>query len=182
MWNSLLQKARIVHRKIASVLYLFFFFIAITGIMLAWKSIFTTKIYEDKSIQPGNDITKWMALPVLEKKAVNALNEKVNRKFKTAENLQLKMAKGYISFAFKDNYNVQLDGATGNIILIEKKYGSLIQDIHDGAIIGDVLHVKSGLSKTVYSVIMGCSLLLLTISGFYLWFKPKQLKKNKAIH
>ena len=72
-----------------------------------------------------------------------------------------------------------MDGATGSPILIEKKYGSLIQDIHDGGIIDEWIGNKSAASKKIYTSILGLAFLLLTITGFYLWFKPKMIKQQK---
>jgi hypothetical protein len=179
---SLLSTFRQWHRKIASVLFIFFFFISITGVLLGWKYLFTKTIFDNKEIKAESKLNKWMPIDSLETKAVIFLNEKTNNHFEHAENIQLKPAKGYINFSFKNNYNIQVDGATGNVIHIEQKNGGIIQDIHDGAIVGDWFGFKSANSKTIYSTIMGLALLFLTISGFYLWWKPKQLKqlKNKS--
>lgn len=179
MAKSLLLRSRVWHRKIASVLFIFFFIILITGIMLAWKYVFTKTIYDDPKIKAETSLRKWLSLDSLETLAVVSLNEKASQKFKSAENIQLKPDKGYINFSFKNNYNIQVDGATGAPIHIEQKNGSFIQDIHDGAIVGDWFNLKSGLSKTIYSTLMGFALLFLTLSGFYLWWKPKQIKQSK---
>ncbi|MEI7473075.1 MAG: PepSY domain-containing protein [Chitinophagaceae bacterium] len=179
MAKSLLLQSRLWHRKIASVLFVFFLFISITAIMLAWKAVFTNVIFDNKKITGDTNFQKWLPLDSLELIAVNSINEKTNNKFKHAESIQLKPAKGYINFTFKNNLNIQVDGATGNTIHIEQKNGSLIQDIHDGAIVDGWVTNKWGLSKKIYSTIMGLALLLLTISGFWMWYKPKQIKQSK---
>ena len=179
MAKSLLQVFRQWHRKIASVLFIFFFIISITGIMLGWKYLFTKTIFDNKNIKAETALNKWLPLDTLEAMATASINTKTKNSFKQAENIQLKPSKGYINFSFKNNYNIQVDGATGAPIHIEQKNGSFIQDIHDGALVGDWFNLKSGLTKTIYSTIMGLSLLFLTISGFYLWWKPKQIKQSK---
>jgi hypothetical protein len=63
--------------------------------------------------------------------------------------------------------------------LIEKKYGGIIQDIHDGAILDNWISNKLSGFKKGYSLIMGISLLTLTITGTYMWYKPKMIKKNR---
>jgi hypothetical protein len=147
--------------------------------MLGWKSIFTSTIFENKKIKPVVAIKNWLALDSLETLATVSLKEKIKGDFAHAERIDLRPAKGYISFAYRHNYNVQVDGATGSTILIEQKNGSLIQDIHDGAIVDGWLGNNSGLSKKIYTSIIGLALLILTISGFYLWYKPRLIKRSK---
>jgi uncharacterized iron-regulated membrane protein len=179
MGKSILNTSRRWHRRIASFLFIFFFFIAITGVMLGWKYLFTTTIFDNKKIKAETSLHKWLPLDSLETLASKELYEKTNNKFEQAENIQLRPSKGYINFIFKRNYSIQVDGASGAPIHIEQKNGSIIQDIHDGAIIGGWFNLRSGLSKTVYATIMGLALLFLTVSGFYLWWKPRQVKKSK---
>jgi len=179
MEKSLLVNSRLLHRKIASLLFIFFFFISITGALLGWKSIFTETIFENKEIKAEKSINKWMPLDSLETLAIVALKEKTNGKFEHAKNIQIRPSKGYINFSFDNNYAIQIDGATGKTIRIEQKNSEFIQDLHDGALIDDLLNSKLGLSKKIYTTIMGLALLLLTLSGFWMWFKPKQIKKLK---
>jgi hypothetical protein len=147
--------------------------------MLGWKYLFTKTIYDDGEVRVETSLNKWLPLDSLELMASFVLNERTHNDFKHAESIQLRPGKGYINFIFKKNYNIQVDGGTGKAIHIEQKNGGIIQDIHDGAIVGGWLSLKSGLSKTVYSTIMGLALLFLTISGFYLWWKPRKIKQSK---
>jgi hypothetical protein len=182
MAKSLLLNSRLWHRKIASVLFIFFFLVSVTGTLLGWKFLFTKTIFDNKNIKPETSIKKWLPLDSLETFATNFLNEKTKSQFDHAENIQLKPAKGYINFLFKNNYSIQVDGETGAAIHIEQKNGSFIQDIHDGAIVGDWFGFKTGTAKTIYSTIMGLALLFLTLSGFWMWWKPRQIKKSKSIN
>jgi acid phosphatase type 7 len=179
MTASTLQTSRLWHRRIASLLFIFFFFIAVTGVMLGFKSAFTKIIFDNKQVKATLSMRDWLPLDSLEYIAAAVLNEKTANAFVHAESIQLKPAKAYISFMFKNNFSIQVDGATGAAIHIEQKNGGLIQDIHDGAVLGDWLSLKPGLSKTVYSTVMGLSLFFLTLSGFYLWYKPRRLKLAK---
>jgi len=157
MSKSLLTNFHAWHRKLASILFIFFFFVSVTAIMLAWKSFFTTIIFDNQSIKPSTSLQKWLPMDSLEIIAIAALNEQTNNNFKSVETIQLKPAKGYISFFFKHNYSIQVDGATGAAIHIEQKNGSLIQDIHDGAIVDEWFSSKLGVTKKIYSTIMGLS-------------------------
>jgi uncharacterized iron-regulated membrane protein len=179
MSKSFLQIFRKWHRKIASILFVFFFFIGFTGCLLAFKSAFTSTIFENSTANSEVQFAQILPLDSLEKTAILVLNEKANTKFKKSEKVEVKMAKGTVVFYFKDAYSVQLNGATSAPILIEKKFGGIIQDIHDGAILDSWITNKSSAFKKVYSMIMGFALLLLTITGTYLWYKPNLIKKNR---
>ncbi len=181
MSSSLLMRFRLWHRKLAPALFLFFITISITGILLGWKSMFNTMVFENKSIKPNLNRQTWLPLDALAKKATEVLTEKTKETFIEPERIELRPAKGSINFMFKKNYFVQLDGATGSCIQIEQKNGSLIQDIHDGAIFGNLFANDMGWSKKVYSTFLGLAFLAMIITGFYLWYKPRQLnlQKNK---
>ena len=180
MSKSLLQQFRSFHRKIASVLFIFFLCISITAILLGWKAAFTKTIFENKKQIVSTTFKQWLPIDSLELLATAFLNEKTNNHFIHSERVEVRLAKGYINFGFKNNFNIQLDGATGQPVLIEQKNGGLIQDIHDGAFVDGLVGSKSGLSKKIYSSIMGLALLMLTLTGIYLWLKPKQIKKQKT--
>jgi len=176
---SLLQNFRSLHKKFASVLFVFFFLIGLTGSLLSFKSAFTKVVFENKEISGETKLSSILPLDSLEKIATITLNEKAHTKFKKSEKVEIKIAKGTVLFYYKDAYSIQLNGASGAPILIEKKFGGIIQDIHDGAILDSLFTNKLSLSKKVYSIIMGLSLLLLTITGTYMWYKPKMIKKNR---
>lgn len=180
MSKSLLQNLRLLHRKLASVVFIFFFIISVTAIMLGWKSLFTKVIFDNKQITPSIILQNWLPIDSLEKIATLSINEKTKNHFEHAEKIELRPSKGYINFAFKKNYYIQVDGATAGIIHLEQKNGGLIQEIHDGAIIDGWFTNKFGLSKKIYTTTLGFALLFLTISGFYLWWKPKQIKLSKS--
>lgn len=179
MATSILQSFRIWHRKISSVLVLFFFLIALTGLLLGWKSAFIKTVYDDPQVKTEKDYHQWLPLDTLEKMAVRFINEKTAQSFLSAESIQLRPAKGYISFLFKQNYSVQLDGRTGKPVHAEQKNSGWIQDLHDGALLDQVFSVKNAIFRKSYSTIMALALLVLTITGFYLWYIPNKRKKEK---
>ena len=180
MSKSLLNSFRNLHRKFASVLFVFFFFIGVTGSLLAFKSYFTKTIFENKEVKAEGSLAQFLPLDSLEKAAVASINEKAGTSFKKSEKVEIKISKGTVLFYFKDAYSIQVNGENGLPLLIEKKYGGIIQDIHDGAILDSWITNKVSGFKKGYSLIMGLSLLLLTMTGTYLWYKPKMIKKNRS--
>jgi uncharacterized iron-regulated membrane protein len=179
--NQLLRTSRTWHRKVASVLNLFFFFIACTAILLAFKDSFVTKIYKSDAKQKANtSVAEWLPLDSLKSIATVAFAQKVpNEKNAKATNMNAVFDKGYVRFTFAKIYNVQVNAATGELQNVEKKAPDWILKLHDGEIVSDFFGLKNIPSKTIYTTMMGLALLFLTLSGFWMWFRPKQIRKSK---
>jgi len=85
-----------------------------------------------------------------------------------------------IKFVFADDYwEVQLDGATGEVLLVARRRSDFIENIHDGTILDVIFNTKNDQLKLSYTTIMGLALMMLTISGFWLWYGPKKMRKEK---
>jgi hypothetical protein len=147
--------------------------------MLGWKTLFTRTLYEDRSGKPSADIREWLPLDSLERAAVFALRSRLDKEAGHAQRIELRPGKGYIYFYFNDNYNVQVEGHTGKPLLIEQKQATWVQDLHDGALLDGWLGIRSGVAKKTYSSITGLALLFLTVSGFYLWYKPGSIRRSR---
>ena len=180
MAKSLLQNFRNLHKQFASVLFVFFFLIGLTGSLLAFKSVFSKTIYENNANMFRGAKPQYLPIDSLENLATAALNSFAETKFKHSEKVEIKVSKGSVIFYYKNALSIQVNSITGAPILIEKKFGGIIQDIHDGAILDTWIENKSSIFKKIYSIIMGLSLLLLTITGTYLWYKPRLIKKQKG--
>ena len=85
-----------------------------------------------------------------------------------------------VKFIFEHHYNgVQLDGTTGSILQITRRNSDLIENIHDGSILDRVLGIDGDILKLIYTSIIGISLLLFSLTGFWLWYGPKVMRKYK---
>ncbi len=179
--TELLRSARAWHRKVASILFIFFFVISITAILLGWKDFFTGKIYSTATKQKtAKSLNEWLPLDSLKILAAASLKAKLPSLANgNAESMNASVDKGYIRFSFSNKYTVQLNAQNGELQSIEKRAPNWILKLHDGGILDDIVGIKSGAFKTVYSTIIGFALLCLTISGFWMWFKPKQIRKAK---
>lgn len=84
-----------------------------------------------------------------------------------------------LKFVYIDGYyGIQLDGATGRLLHIERRRSDFIENIHDGSILDYYFETTSEQIKLVYTSIMGLSLLTFTITGFWLWYGPKRMRKK----
>ncbi len=85
-----------------------------------------------------------------------------------------------VKIVFADHYwAVQLDASTGQILHIEKRRADFIENLHDGSYFDKLTGNDGQVFKLGYTSIMGLSLLMLTISGFWLWYNPKRIRKKK---
>jgi hypothetical protein len=71
-----------------------------------------------------------------------------------------------------------MDGATGALLQIELRRSDVIEKIHDGSIVDYFLGFQSGIFKLIYTTIMSFALTIFTITGFWLWYGPKKMRKS----
>lgn len=178
---KILRTLRSVHRKIAAFLFLFFFFISISGILLGWKNNSNGTILPKTEIGTTTNLKNWLSIDSLHQKAIAILQDSVSPKVSlTINRIDIRKNKGVVKFVFENHYwEIQLDGATGNLLHIGKRNSDLIENIHDGSILDYWFNTSKKTFKLIYTTIMGVSLLVFTISGFWLWYGPKRIKRTK---
>jgi len=183
--NNIKQQARWIrwfrwlHRKIAIFLFLFFFIISITGILLGTKK--QTGLLAPTQKGSSTDLSTWLPVDSLHKMAIKVLQDSFSPGLSTKlDRIDIRPQKGVVKFVFENHYHgLQLDGTTGKVLLIEKRRSDFIENIHDGTFIDKILGSNSEQGKVSYSLLMGLSLLMLVLSGFWLWIGPKKLRKDK---
>ena len=167
-----------MHRKIAIFLFAFFLVISVTGFLLGWKKKtgLLAPTQEGISATPA----QWLTIDSLHKLAVNYLHDSVDANLSVElDRIDIRPSKGIVKFVFMDHYwGLQIDCASGKLLLIEKRSSDFIEDIHDGTILDKVFGTDEN-SMLGYTSIMGISLFMLTATGFWLWYGPKRLRKSK---
>ena len=182
---KVLRIFRKVHRTTGALLFIFFLFISVTGLILGWKKNSNGSILPKTQIGTTADLQKWLPVDSLHTIACTTLHNEVSPELSLEiDRIDMRKEKGSVKFVFVDSfYEVQLDGATGNVLSIGQRRSDLFENIHDGSILDDYLGTD-GYIKLVYSTVMGVSLLIFTITGFWLWYGPKRMRKaskNKAL-
>ncbi|HEY8402779.1 MAG TPA: PepSY-associated TM helix domain-containing protein [Cytophagaceae bacterium] len=179
---KLLRTFRKIHRITGALLFVFFFIIAITGLLLAWKKNSNGLIHPKSHVGTSTDLKDWLHLDSLHSLACKALHESVSADLSLdLDRIDIRQDKGMVKFIFKHHYwGIQLDGATGKLLHIERRRADFIENVHDGSVMDRYLGTKGEPLKLVYSSIMGIALLIFTITGFWLWYGPKKMRKNKA--
>ncbi|HOO08439.1 MAG TPA: PepSY-associated TM helix domain-containing protein [Cyclobacteriaceae bacterium] len=167
-----LRKFRTWHRFIGTGLGLFMLLTASTGILLGWKK--NVDILQPPA-QKGTstDLAQWVSIQTIVRTAVHAVDSVVGRTIEV-DKLDVRPSKGIVKVIFKErNWEVQVDGATGKSLSVLRRHSDWIEHLHDGSIISDFV-------KITYTNLMGWGLLILSLSGFWLWYGPKIVKKIKA--
>lgn len=178
---AIIRWARWLHRKIAVALLVFFFIISLTGLLLGIKK--QTGLLAPTQKGTSDDSRNWLPISELQQKAVAYLHDSVDKKLSVElDRIDIRPGKGIAKFVFADHYwGLQLDCTTGQLLSIEQRSSDFIENIHDGSILDRLLGTGEG-AKVSYTVLMGLSLLVLVLSGFWLWYGPKRLRQVKRRH
>jgi hypothetical protein len=177
---KLIRTFRKIHRTTGALLFVFFFFISITGFLLGWKKhsggLILPKSYEGTS----TDLKDWLPLDSLHQNACKILHDSVSADISLdLERIDVRKDKGMVKFVFADGFwEVQLDGVSGQLLVIARRRSDFIEKIHDGSILDYYLGTTEGYVKLVYTSIMGLALLTFTITGFWLWYGPKRMREK----
>ena len=176
---QLLRQFRKWHRLTGAGLFVFFFVVGITGLVLGWKKNSQGYILPQTQKGGSTTITDWLPLDSLQKKAQRALHKTYPDYSTKIARLDVRPSKGMLKILFEEHHvGVQLDGATGVVLSVAPRHSDWIENLHDGSLVDDCLGTK-GYFKLFYTTIMGAALLLFTITGFWLWYGPKRLRNNR---
>lgn len=175
----ILRRTRRLHRWSGIVLFVFFFIVGVTSVLLGWKKNSTLLM---PPTQRGStvELRDWLPAEELLRQAQLALTDSLGSRYSTEiDRMDYRPAKGIVKFLFKNHLQeVQLDGATGELLSIGARRADLIENIHDGSVIDNYLGLKGSPVKIVYSSVMGLGLLVFTVTGFWLWYGPKQMRRR----
>jgi len=177
---GVLRSFRSVHRKFGIALFAFFFIVGVTGLLLGWKK-HSGGIIQAKSQQGTSaDFSKWLSLQELNDIAEQVLKDSLGQDFSAeVDRIDIRKDKGIVKFNYLNHFSeIQLDGATGKVLSVNHRRSDFIEKIHDGSIIDFYLKTTDGQIKLFYTSLMGLGLIVFTITGFWLWYGPKRMRKN----
>ena len=156
-------------------LLLFIAIVSLSGILLAWKDELQLKPPSEKS---ANTNLELLSLSKIETIAVNHIKDA--NLDTTINRIDYRPRKGIAKVRFETHFTeLQIDCFSGKILSQKIRTADIIEMIHDGSIVDFLFNSKSKSVKLFYSTLIGLGLLFLSFSGFWLWKKPKQIKKNK---
>ncbi len=169
---------RKIHRVSGIFSFAFLFLVGLTGILLGWKKNSRGIILAKTETGISNDPKSWLSIDSLYKKAtvyiLDSMPEKLHHEI---DRLDIRPDKGIVKLTFKEHYyGLQLDATSGKVLRVERRNADIIEHIHDGSIVDKFLGIKDGWFKLFYTTLMGLSLLMFTVTGFWLWYGPKRMK------
>lgn len=176
-----LRTFRKIHRTTGAFLFIFFFFISITGLLLGWKKHSNELLLPKSYTGTTSNLKKWLPIDSLHAIAGKILHDSVASDLSLKlERIDIRKEKGMVKFVYKNHFwGVQLDGATGALLHLGMRRSDLIENIHDGSILDDYFQTSNSQIKLIYTTTMGLALLTFTVTGFWLWYGPKRMRKIK---
>ncbi|MEY3323431.1 MAG: hypothetical protein RLZZ417_3014 [Bacteroidota bacterium] len=181
MQVKLLRVFRKIHRTTGAFLFVFFFVISISGLLLGWKKNSGGIILPQSAKGTSTDLNTWISIDSLQKKALGVLKDSLGPAYSDElDRIDVRPDKGIVKFVFTNHYQeIQLDGATGNLLQINTRRSDFIEDLHDGSFLDFYFKTDGEPFKLFYTSMTGLALFIFTITGFYLWYGPIALRNQK---
>ena len=171
-----IRSYRKIHRYLGLTIALLLIISAITGILLAWKkdiSVLQPPTQKGENIAlEGYQSIESLAAAALH--AVDSLGLGANN----LDRIEYRPTKGIAKVLFDTgNWEVQVDATSLEVLSVAKRHSDWIESLHDGSIISDFFKLFS-------MNFLGLGLLLLILTGFWLWWGPKKIRgiKNNQEH
>lgn len=175
---KLLRSFRKIHRWTGACLFVIFLFISLSGLLLGWKKHSGGLILANTEKGSSSNLSEWVNFDLIEKKAVEHLQEIDPTLSTEIDRMDVRPDKGTVKIRFKNHFTgLQLDGASGELLTVETRRSDFIENIHDGTVIDDLLGIPNGYFKLIYTTIAGIALLIFTVTGFWLWYGPGQMRR-----
>ncbi len=172
---------RKIHNYIGTFLFVFFFFISTTGLLLGWKKHSGGLILPATEKGTSSQLMDWLSYDSLNSIAVQALHDSLPGLSPELDRIDARPDKGIVKFVFRNHFTeIQLDCSTGQVLAVNRRTSDIIEQIHDGSILDFAFSTGNGQIKLGYTTISGLCLLLLTITGFFLWYDPVRIRRSKA--
>lgn len=168
---------RKLHKWIALPLFTFMLLVGTTGLLLGWKKHIGILPKTEKG--ESSQSREWISIDSIQQIAKNyAKNE-----LKTGEKIDridIRPQKGIAKIVFVEHFTeLQIDCKTGKILAVNTRTSDIIEKIHDGSILDMLIQTENEQVKLAYTTSVASGLILLSISGFFLWYNPIRIRKQK---
>lgn len=166
---------RKIHKYIAISLFAFMFIIGGTGVLLGWKKEFNfvPPTQRDTSELPTLPIEKIAAIAETYILENTDLDPEINR-------IDIRLRQGAAKVRFEHHYSeVQVGIKSGEILSVKTRTSDIIEQIHDGSIVDFLFKTNNEEVKKIYVTVTSLGLMVLSVTGFYLWLNPRRIKNRK---
>ncbi|MFY0591831.1 PepSY-associated TM helix domain-containing protein [Roseivirga sp.] len=162
---------RKIHRYLGLSIAILLVISAITGILLAWKK--DVDVLQPPTLKGEElSISEYQSVDLLANAALAAVDS-LNLTGENLDRIEYRPTKGIAKVIFDTgNWEVQVDATTLKVLSVAKRHSDWIESLHDGSIVSDFFKLFS-------MNFLGLGLLLLIITGFWLWWGPKKIRGIK---
>ena len=177
-----LRTVRKIHRTTGIILFVLLFIISLSGIFLGWKKNSCGLILPETQKGKSSELNVWLSLDSLHSIAINAYKDTLKSTEEPVLNrIDVRKKKGIVKFVFEDDYwGIQVDGKTGEILQIDRRWSDMIENIHDGSLLDNIFGTENGFFKLMITSSAGAGILLFVITGFWLWYVPRKIRKKRT--
>ena len=168
---------RRLHKWLAVPLFAFMFLMGLSGLLLGWKK--QTGLLPPTAKGASVQSRDWLSIHRIETIAHRFADSL--RLSPDIDRIDIRPAKGIAKIVFTNHFTeIQIDCQTGAIVSVARRNSDFIEKIHDGSLLDFGLGLKSDQIKLTYTTALSLGLILLSVSGFWLWYNPKRIKGYKA--
>ena len=168
---------RKLHKWLAVPLFLLMFLIGVTGFFLGWKK--QTSLLPRTQKGSNMEMQSWLSLAELTSIAQHFAADSLH-KSTAIDRIDVRPQKGVAKVIFENHFNeLQIDLATGEIVSSRLKTSDIIEKLHDGSIVDYFIRIDQDPFKLAYTTSASIGLILLSVSGFWMWYNPKRIRKLK---
>ncbi|HEY9117062.1 MAG TPA: PepSY-associated TM helix domain-containing protein [Roseivirga sp.] len=163
---------RKIHKWIGLILTLFLLLSALTGILLGWKK--NVDLLQPPTQSGANkDMASYRSVEDLARVSIQAVDS-LGLTANNFDRIEYRPTKGIAKVIFDTgSWEVQVDASTLEVLSVAKRHSDWIEHIHDGSIISELF-------KIVSMNILGFGLVFLIVTGLWLWYGPKKIRKMKT--
>lgn len=175
------RRYRSVHRWLAPLSILLLITTAASGLLLGWKKHSGGWLMADNAPGISTDMSRWLPMDSLNTLADRYLSDSIEPGLSTEKDrIEIRPEKGMVKFTFTEHYHaLQLDATTGRLLKTEIRRSDWIERLHDGSLFDRMIGKGSQTGKLAYTTLTATLLLLLTITGTFLWINPIRLRRLK---
>jgi len=150
---------------------LFVLVLATTGVLLGWKK--NVEVLQPVTLNGSSEnVSEWKSFEEISNAALHAIDS-AGMPDNRIDRMDVRFDKGMVKVLFKNGYwEVQVDLKSARVLSVAQRHADWIEHIHDGSLISDGF-------KLAYTNMLGIGLFTLALSGLWLWYGPKVIRKSK---
>jgi uncharacterized iron-regulated membrane protein len=167
---------RKLHTWAAVPLFLFLFLIGATGLLLGWKK--QVRLLPKTAQGQAGPSRQWVSLDSIQQVAQRYARQ--NNLPPEIDRIDVRPQKGVAKIVFTEHFTeLQIDCASAQILSVNTRTSDIIEKIHDGSILDYWIGADGEQAKITYTTLASTGLMLLSFSGFWLWYNPIRLRRRK---